>query len=133
MAKLKRLSVIKVASFLGIYGMFLGLIAGLIVFLITNVLRNVYPVYSLGDNITNVFFIPGVNGVLTLLIIALIFGVFNFFIGLIFTPIVNLTLRIINGIDLKLEIDGEIQQGKPLEVPKPNLEYLPNNQREFLY
>ena len=113
MAKIKRLGVIKTASFLGLFGVFIGLIFGLIMFIVTIILSNV--INSMGDvsslGTTSIFSIFGASSwYLFLLIFPLISGIINFLIGLIFTPLMNLSLKIINGLDLDIEMQEPVTE-----------------------
>lgn len=100
MVKLNRIGVLKAACFLGIFGVFMGLIFGIIMFIVMSVANTISS--SLGGT-------GGIGSILLLnawyvyiLIIPLTFGIINFLCGLIFTPLMNLTLRIIKGIDLDM-------------------------------
>lgn len=114
MAKIKRLGVIKTASFLGLFGVFIGFIFGLIMFIVTIILSNV--INSMGDVDSlgvppNIFLIFGASSwYIFLLIFPLISGVINFLIGLIFTPFMNLSLKIIRGIDLDIEMQEPVAE-----------------------
>lgn len=107
MVVLKRVGVLKAACFLGLFGVFIGLIFGLIMFIFTILLSNV--ISSMGDvsslgGATSIFSIFGVSSwYIFLLIFPLISGVINFLVGLIFTPLMNLVLKIIKGLDLDME------------------------------
>ena len=94
MAKIKRFGVLKVAGFLGIYSAFVGLILGILFSLLSFVLP---PTYS------SLF---GFSSFLSIILLPLLYGIVGFLSGLIFTPIMNLTLKIIKGIDLDMVLGG---------------------------
>lgn len=98
MAKIKRFGILKMAYFMGLSGVIMGFILALIMGIS----------YSLFfSNIYFAEFEEGINfsfGWLNLLWFPLIYGIVMFLWGLIFTPITNLVLRIIGGIDLDLKI-----------------------------
>jgi hypothetical protein len=98
MAKIKRFGVLKMASFLGLYGLFLGLVFAILGFLGTLVISS-----SALDLI---------GGGLSLFLLPLLYGVMGFVGGLIFTPIMNLSLRIVKGLNLDLETKEETIQNE---------------------
>ena len=89
------------ASFLGIYGVIIGLIVGIIIalfsFLAVSALKNI-PNSPGSLNITQF-------GFFSILIFPLLFGFINFMSGLIITPLMNLSLRIIHGIEVNIDIE----------------------------
>ncbi len=96
MVVLKRVGVLKAACFLGIYGVFIGLIFDLFLLIYVLILSSILPTGSLG--------IMGMGtGFLSFILIPLIYGILSFLVGLIFTPIMNLVLRIVKGLDLDME------------------------------
>jgi len=98
MAKIKRLGVIKMASFMGLYTAFMGFVLVLLMLIVwTTVVSMLDP----GTQMLMGFFSVGW---LSLLTIPLIYGVIGFLSGLIFTPIMNLVLKIVNGIDLDIQM-----------------------------
>jgi len=98
MAKIKRFGVLKMAYFMGLYGIVIGLIAGLFITLFS--LIGTLPESTLGA----LKFIYGVGAIIFL---PIFYGVMMFLSGLIFTPIINLILKIIKGIDLNIEMQEE--------------------------
>jgi len=106
MAKIKRLGVIKTASFLGLFGVFIGLIFGIILLIYTQILKTVLS--GMGDTGTISMF--GLGGWLVLILAPLIYGIISFLIGLIFTPLMNLSLKIINGLDLDIEMQEPVTE-----------------------
>jgi len=98
MAVIKRFGVLKMAGFTALYSAFIGLILGILFFLISFI-----PSVS---SYTSLLGISG--GALSIIILPLIYGVIGFISGLIFTPIMNLVLKITKGINLDLEFGGHI-------------------------
>jgi hypothetical protein len=100
MVKLNRIGVLKSASFLGLYGVFVGLIFGIILFIYSQILKTVFS----GNSYSSSSFmnILGVGGALSIIVTPIIYGILFFLIGLIFTPIMNLILKIIKGLDLDM-------------------------------
>ena len=84
----------KVALFGGLYGVFIGLIFGILITLSSFFAPTVSPISGILGLTTGVF---------AIIIFPLFYGVSAFIAGLIFTPIMNLTLKIIKGIDFELE------------------------------
>ena len=93
MAKIKRFGVLKMAGFLGLYGLFVGLIFAVLGFLATLVVSS---------STLNL-----IGGGLSLFLLPLLYGVMGFVGGLIFTPIMNLSLRVVKGLNLDLETEEE--------------------------
>ena len=95
MAKIKRLGVLKMASFMGLYGAFVGLLLG------------IFSAFILPFLVAS-FGIPGElgGGSLSIIFYPVFYGIGGFIGGLILTPIINLILKIIKGIDLDIEMDG---------------------------
>ena len=105
MVVLKRVGVVKAACFLGLFGVFTGFIFGLIMFIVTLVISNLFRSASSINGVSSLGVLSsfGANSwYLFLLIFPLISGIINFLIGLIFTPIANLVLKIIKGLDLEI-------------------------------
>lgn len=94
MVKLNRIGVIKAACFSGLFGVFMGLIFGLFFVISTYMLKDL--ISSLGGTLN-----IGL-GWISLIIFPLGFGVLSFLTGLIFTPLMNLVLKIIKGLDLDM-------------------------------
>jgi len=97
MVVLKRVGVLKAACFLGLYGVFIGLIFGLIGIILSNVIRSLSAFGGAG--ILSLF---GIGTWLAVLLVPLVYGVLFFLMGLIFTPLMNLILKIIKGLDLDM-------------------------------
>jgi hypothetical protein len=115
------MGVIKTACFSGIYGFFLGVIFLLYLMILSLVLS-----VSLSDMSTGIF--PSFfDGILGILLIPILYGVILFLIGLVFTPLMNLILKMINGLDW----DIEIEQQTPVVVPSQNLEYSQGPPRQY--
>lgn len=95
MAKIKRFGVLKMASFMGIYGAVIGLLAGIFVALLLVVIPPEYTAFGLF----------GQTGFFLVILYPIFYGVGGFVGGLILTPIINLILKIIKGIDLDIEMD----------------------------
>jgi hypothetical protein len=100
MAIIKRFGVIKMASFMGLYGVAMGLIFGII-----------FALFSLGgiaytEAISGIF--GFMFGIWAIIFLPIFYGIMMFLVGLIFTPIINLILRIINGIDLDIEMKQQV-------------------------
>lgn len=93
MVKLNRIGVIKVASFLGIFGVFIGLILDLIT-IISKYTGSLFSNFDVA--------MDGGLGWISLILFPLEVGVLSFLIGLIFIPLMNLVLRIVKGIDLDM-------------------------------
>lgn len=122
MAKIKRFGVLKTASFLGLWGVFVGLISAILISLILPVLANYLfsSMISPDAGLINVISLFPVNWSY-LLYFPIIYGVIFFILGLIFTPIANLILKIIKGLDLDIEMYEEHKAYQP----PPN--YQPQN------
>lgn len=111
MAKIKKFNVVKMASFMGLYGVFIGIIAGLIVTLSSLVGG------ALLEEALGIF--KFVYGTLSIIIFPIFYGFMMFLAGLIFTPIINLVLKIIKGIDLDIEMQEQTQvQQQPVQTPQ---------------
>lgn len=94
MAKIKRLGVIKTASFMGLYMFAFGIIFILLWGIILSTLLGPLSGFvSTGASLSSLILVP------------IIYGVIGFIGGLILTPIMNLALRIIKGVDLDIEFD----------------------------
>jgi hypothetical protein len=95
MVVLKRVGVLKAACFMGLYGLFMGIIFDLFLMIYMFILSSILPTGSLG--------LMGLGtGLLSFILIPLIYGVLSFLLGFIFTPLMNLVLRIIKGLDLDM-------------------------------
>jgi len=109
---LKRFGIFKMAFFMGLYGFFIGLILGLII-----------AVISLFASTSTIQSGLLVTGWLNIIVLPVFFGAFNFFVSLILTPLVNLILKILKGIELdflEVEEPNEIpQKNSPVKQQKP--------------
>ena len=109
MVILRKIGVIKSACFLGIFGLFMGVIADLILLIFSAVMSSIFPSFggssdgigTLTSTITGGFTGLGL-GVLSYILIPLIYGIISFLSGLIFTPLMNLILKMIHGLDLDI-------------------------------
>jgi len=102
MATIQKFKVIKMACFLGLFGAFMGLVFGII----STIILLIVP-----DVITSLAFIK----IWQILIgLPIGYGVLMFIAGLIFIPLVNLTLKIIKGIDLDLDLIESTSAGKSI-------------------
>ena len=101
----------KVALFGGLYGVFIGLIFGILITLSSFFAPTVFPISGILGLTTGVF---------AIIIFPLFYGVSAFIGGLIFIPIMNLTLKIVKGIDFELEAIAVKQEVHvPVYQPKP--------------
>lgn len=105
MVVLKKVGVIKSACFLGIFGLFMGLIIDLFLLIFSAVMSSISSAFGGSSNgigtITGGFTGLG-SGVLSYILIPLSYGVISFLGGLIFTPVMNLILKMIHGLDLDI-------------------------------
>lgn len=102
MARIKRFGVLKMSYFMGLSGVIFGFIIALLVGIFYSVF-----VYSLPIEVVESELLSEEDltfGWLNLIWYPLIYGIMMFLSGLIFTPITNLVLRLINGIDLNIEM-----------------------------
>ena len=98
MPKIKKIGVLRMASFMGLYGVFIGLITAILTLVFSALLQAIFPTsFSTGGLLSYV------SGALALLIYPVFFGGVSFVASLIFTPLMNLVLKIIGGISLKIE------------------------------
>lgn len=102
MAKIKRFGVLKMAYFMGLSGVIVGFISALFLKILYLVFVSSSPVEILESGLFSAADLT--FGWLNLLWYPLIYGVLMFLSGLIFTPITNLILKLINGIDLNIEM-----------------------------
>jgi len=89
------------ACFTGLYGVAMGLIFGIIFALFSLVIPSATLVE--GAEVSLGFF-KWIFGVGAIIFLPIFYGIFGFLAGLIFTPIMNLILRMIKGIDLDIEM-----------------------------
>lgn len=94
MYRIKKFKVLKMASFMGLYGVFIGLIMAIF-----------SSIFSLlvGSLIFESSLINSIFGFWALLFFPIFYGITAFVGGLIFIPIMNLVLKIVKGVDLELE------------------------------
>jgi len=96
MAKITKFKVIKMACFLGLFGVFMGLVFGIILAILT-------------------FFVPVVGTYKLWMILVGVpvgYGVMMFISALIFTPLINLTLKIVKGLDLDIDLTESVPANK---------------------
>ena len=109
MVILKRVGVLKSAYFMGLYSAFIGFIFGLIFVMATMILSSIFSAASVGANSIGVESLaPNMFdfGWFSIILFPILYGIGGFILGIIFTPITNLILRIIKGIDVNLEQDS---------------------------
>lgn len=97
MAKIQRIGVIKMALFMGLYGAAMGLIFGLFITLFSFIGISAITSPEFG-------FLGFLIGAGAIIFLPIFYGGFMFVLALIFTPIMNLILKIINGLDLDLDM-----------------------------
>lgn len=100
MFKLKKIGVMRMAFFMGLYGVFIGFIIGFLLSIFISMIPNQGASVGVNDFLLqlrwfNIIFLP------------LFFGVFNFLIALVLTPLINLILRIIKGLELDIVEEDE--------------------------
>lgn len=103
MAKIKRFDILKMAYFMGLYGVVLGLIAAIFMLLFSTILSSLISTTSIPGAETSLLGFRWIS----ILLFPLIYGVGGFLSGLILTPIINLILRIIKGIDLDIKMSAK--------------------------
>ena len=101
MAKLKRIGVLKTAYFMGLSGIIIGFIFALLLGIFYSIIFSYSYTEVLESGLLSEEDLT--FNWLNLLWYPLIYGIMMFLSGLIFTPITNLILKIIGGIDLDLE------------------------------
>ncbi|MCK5624444.1 hypothetical protein KAI04_01225 [Candidatus Pacearchaeota archaeon] len=113
MAKIQKFNVIKIASLRGLFGFFVGILIGIIltIFLSSIPFLATYPIWMI------------------LVGVPIAFGIFMFIITLIFTLIINLSLKIIKGLDLDVDLTEstsvnkvdttKLNKGKPIKPVEP--------------
>lgn len=119
MAKIKRFGVIKMASFMGLYGAFIGLIMGIIFAIVSSLINALFS--SATSSVGAVSF--GGVGWFSIILFPLAYGIIGFILGLILTPIMNLILKIIKGLDL------EIEEGNSYDMQEQPQQYHPSQQQ----
>jgi len=93
MLKIRKLGILKMALFSGLFSFFLGLISFLLVFLFGSLLIGFFM--QVPSEVSLDF--------TSLLLLPFGYGIMGFIMGLIFTPIMNLVFRIIRGLDIVIE------------------------------
>ena len=112
MVKIHKLKVINAACFLGLVGVFMGLVFGIITAILT-------------------FFVPVIGAYklwMILVGIPLGYGILMFISGLIFMPLINLTLKIVKGLHLEMDLTettSEKKLAKPTIKPVKKQEVKP--------
>ena len=103
-AVIKRFGVLKTASFLGLYGFFIGILFSILAWILSLLLSGLVPAA------TTTLSVIGLSGfsLVSAILIPIIYGILGFVSGLILTPIMNLALKITKGIDLDLELGGQM-------------------------
>jgi len=116
MAKIKRIGVLKMASFMGLYGVFIGLLIAILMGIFFSIISILFG-SALGNSsgISPLFTFSWFN----LFLFPLLSGIVGFISGLIFTPIINLILKIIKGLDFDLEIFSDSSQTQQQHRPQP--------------
>lgn len=110
MAKIKKLKVINMACILGLFGVFMGLLFGIITALLSLVIPSIatFKIWQI------------------LLGIPVGYGVMMFITALIFIPLLNLTLKIVKGLHLDLDLT---ETATPAKKPiKPVLKSTTNQE-----
>src|SRR3989344_6102361 len=152
MAKIKRFGVLKTSSFMGLLGVAAGLVSVILMLLLFSFFSSLFlPVDDsnlygdLGNN--DDFFGTGnaILGDLTgdlqlfdfnwlyFLYFPIIYGIIWFILGLIFTPITNLILKIIKGLDLDIEMYEEHKSYQPPVNYQPQNFQPPQNSQQQNY
>ena len=105
MAVIKRVGVLKTASFTGLYMFFIGFIFSLIMWLVGKLISSLLSSLtgSLGGTVVTTSF-----SFVWILILPFFYGVIGFISSLIFIPIMNLVLKMTKGINLDLELGGHM-------------------------
>lgn len=96
MLKIRKLGVLKMALFSGLFSFFVGLISIILMWIFATLLGDLLIAYSQGSMLPSF-------GFTSLIILPFGYGVFGFISGLIFTPIMNLVFKIIRGLDIVIE------------------------------
>jgi len=131
MARIKRFGILRMSSFMGLYSVFIGLIFALLAGLLFSIISSIFA--SGGDYVIQnggpaELANSGIGNPLSfswfyLVLFPIIFGAFGFVSGLILTPIINLTLKAIGGIDLDLDFQEYHQQPQQVYRPSPPPQY----------
>lgn len=108
---LKRIGVMKMAFFMGLYGFAIGLISGILVALVASSLS----VPTGGSTAT----IDLLNlGWIAVIVLPFVYGIINFLLAFILVPLINLVLKIIKGVEFDL-VEGEANPTIVKSVVKP--------------
>lgn len=97
MVRVKKIGVLSFSRLLGIFGLVFGFVFSIIALIVSNFF------FSLSD-------LPGLSssgvfgGYLGLIVFPISYGIIFFLFGLIFTPVVNIVLRLIKGVYLNMEM-----------------------------
>lgn len=124
MAKIKRFGILKMASFMGLFSLFFGLISAILLWGLGSLLLSLVMEAVIGPGIRT---ISVSFSFMNFLWFPLIYGIFGFISGLIFTPIMNFVFKIIGGLNLDIEMQ-ETSKAVPavpkpvVETPKPKVE-----------
>jgi len=102
MVVLRKIGVLKSALFMALMGVIFGFIAGLFVGIASSIISAMFSTSSSGGlGINPVDMIPFLGmGWLSVIVFPIVYGIGGFISGVIFVPLSNLVLKIINGIDL---------------------------------
>jgi hypothetical protein len=116
MAKIKRFGVLKTSYFLGLWGITVGLISVIIFWIFFSLVSSLFaPVISADGSDADIsnklsFF---EFDYLFFIYFPVIYGIVFFILGFVFTPIINLILKIIKGLDLDIEFYEEHKAYQP--------------------
>ena len=102
--RLEHINIMKMALFMGLSGVVIGLILGIVVAVINPLITPSIPEGIVGGGIFSL-----ASGFMAIIILPILYGAINFVSGLIFTPIMNLILKITKGIDLEMV---EVEESK---------------------
>jgi len=102
MANIKKIGVLRTACFMGLYGVFIGIIFDIVFFVLSLLFVTALSALSLSSMTGLVF------GALGFLIYPLASGVISFISALIFIPLVNLVLKITGGVGLKIQLGDQV-------------------------
>lgn len=119
--KLKRIGVMKMAFFMGLYGVLLGFIIG---FLLSIFISMIYSFSNLTGTLESSGFFLQLRW-LNLIFWPVFFGIFNFLIALVLTPLMNLILKIIKGLELDIVEEEDKPFGKQVVQRKPKVSSIP--------
>lgn len=101
--KLRKIGILKMAYFAGIYGALIGILAAIITLIWTLILSAVSIPGLAGQTLT----LPAL-GYISLILFPIGYGILGFIGALILTPIMNLILKIIKGLEFDLDEQDEI-------------------------